>query len=121
VVGRIQLRYDAGFWNEWYILFDDGSAGWLSDASGQYASPSTRPGRRRAALRPDRARRAVCPDGVTYSAPTCAPPAARRRGRAALPVGAGWEAKVADYRQTHRFLTLDYSDGARRAATSARR
>jgi hypothetical protein len=37
VVGRIQLRYDAGFWNEWYILFDDGSAGWLSDASGQYA------------------------------------------------------------------------------------
>lgn len=37
VVGRIQLRYEDGFWNEWYILFDDGSAGWLSDASGQYA------------------------------------------------------------------------------------
>lgn len=35
VVGRIQLRYDAGFWNEWYALFDDGSDGWLAEASGQ--------------------------------------------------------------------------------------
>ena len=24
VIGRIQLSYDAGLWNEWYILFDDG-------------------------------------------------------------------------------------------------
>ena len=24
VVGRIQLQYDAGVWNEWHILFDDG-------------------------------------------------------------------------------------------------
>ena len=36
MVGRIQLRYDDGFWNEWYVLFDEGSGGWLSDASGQY-------------------------------------------------------------------------------------
>ena len=36
VVGRIQLRYDDGFWNEWYVLFDDGTGAWLSDASGQY-------------------------------------------------------------------------------------
>ena len=36
LVGRIQLRYSEGFWNEWYTLFDDGSNGWLSDASGQY-------------------------------------------------------------------------------------
>src|SRR5204862_1942155 len=36
VVGRIQLRYDAGFWNEWYVLFDHGASAWLSDASGQY-------------------------------------------------------------------------------------
>ncbi|WP_347328667.1 DUF4178 domain-containing protein, partial [Ralstonia pseudosolanacearum] len=35
VIGRIQLRYDAGFWNEWYALFDDGSDGWLAEASGQ--------------------------------------------------------------------------------------
>jgi hypothetical protein len=23
VIGRIQLKYDAGLWNEWHILFDD--------------------------------------------------------------------------------------------------
>src|ERR1035437_2419218 len=34
VIGRIQLRYSAGIWNEWYILFDDGRASWLSDSSG---------------------------------------------------------------------------------------
>ena len=36
VVGRIQLRYPAGFWNEWYVLDDHGEGAWLSDASGQY-------------------------------------------------------------------------------------
>ena len=36
LIGRIQLQYADGYWNEWYVLFDDGSNGWLSDASGQY-------------------------------------------------------------------------------------
>ena len=36
VVGRIQLRYEQGMWNEWFLLFDDGAASWLSDASGLY-------------------------------------------------------------------------------------
>ena len=36
LVGRIQLRYEDGIWNEWHALFDDGSSGWMSDASGQY-------------------------------------------------------------------------------------
>lgn len=36
VVGRLQLRYDAGFWNEWHILFDDGQFGWMSESGGQW-------------------------------------------------------------------------------------
>ena len=36
LIGRLQLQYSDGFWNEWYALFDDGSSGWLSDASGQF-------------------------------------------------------------------------------------
>ena len=36
LIGRIQLRYSEGFWNEWYALFDDGSTGWLADGSGQF-------------------------------------------------------------------------------------
>jgi hypothetical protein len=36
VVGRIQLRFDAGLWNEWHIFFDDGRNGWLGEAAGIY-------------------------------------------------------------------------------------
>ena len=36
LIGRIQLRFDSGYWNEWYLLFDNGQTAWLSDASGQY-------------------------------------------------------------------------------------
>lgn len=36
VIGRIQLRYAAGVWNEWHLLFDDMRSGWLSDAGGEY-------------------------------------------------------------------------------------
>lgn len=37
VVGRVQVRYDAGAWNEWYLVFDDGRPGWLGDAGGEYS------------------------------------------------------------------------------------
>jgi ribosomal protein S27E len=36
VIGRIQLSYAAGVWNEWHVLFDDQRGGWLSDANGEY-------------------------------------------------------------------------------------
>jgi Domain of unknown function (DUF4178) len=37
VVGRIQLRFDRGIWNEWHLLFSDGRSGWLGEAQGTYA------------------------------------------------------------------------------------
>lgn len=37
VIGRIQLRYLAGLWNEWYLLFDDQRCGWLGESEGTYA------------------------------------------------------------------------------------
>jgi hypothetical protein len=36
VVGRIIYQYDQGGWNEWHIVFNDGSDGWLSDAQDEY-------------------------------------------------------------------------------------
>lgn len=36
VIGRIQLKYYYGFWNEWFILFDNGLTGWLSDVLDEY-------------------------------------------------------------------------------------
>jgi hypothetical protein len=37
VVGRIAYEYDQGGWNEWHIVFSNGSSGWLSDAQLEYA------------------------------------------------------------------------------------
>ena len=37
VVGRLQVKWAQGGWNEWYCVFDDGRAGWLGEAAGEYA------------------------------------------------------------------------------------
>jgi len=37
IVGRIQLRFEQGLWNEWHLLFDDMRNGWLGEAQGTYA------------------------------------------------------------------------------------
>lgn len=113
VVGRIQLRYEDGFWDEWYILFDDGSAGWLSDASGQYAVTLD------TGLADDAPPFGQIVPGGQYAWDSTTFTASDLRtarctaGEGELPflVGSGWQAKVADYRQGVRFLTLDYSEG----------
>ncbi|WP_249383963.1 DUF4178 domain-containing protein [Chitinivorax sp. B] len=113
VVGRIQLRYDAGFWNEWYVLFDDGTPGWLSDSSGQYVMtvPLPTPAKMPAfeQIKP----------GMSLNFDKTAFIAADVRtaqcvgGQGELPfqVGEGWQAHVADFRSKERFVTLDFSDG----------
>ncbi len=37
VVGRILYEYAHGGWNEWHIVFNDSTSGWLSDAQLEYA------------------------------------------------------------------------------------
>ncbi len=36
LIGRIQLKYSQGIWNEWHLMFDDMRTGWLSEAGGEY-------------------------------------------------------------------------------------
>lgn len=36
VAGRIQLRWSDGIWNEWYLLYADGTPGWLGEGSGMF-------------------------------------------------------------------------------------
>ena len=120
LVGRIQLRYDAGLWNEWYLLFDDGGDGWLADASGQYMLTRRVPA--------DDAKKASVSRAPTFDSLRPGEPmyygnlrfeasdvrAARcTGGQGELPfqVGAGWTAQVADFRAADKFLTLDYADG----------
>ncbi|QJE02142.1 DUF4178 domain-containing protein [Massilia forsythiae] len=114
VVGRIQLRYDAGIWNEWFLLFDDGGDGWLGDSAGRYVVTVERePGAAWPAFD------AIAVGRETDIGLGRAFIAAEKRtarcicGQGELPfrVGAGWEARVADFRRGGDFVTLDYSDG----------
>jgi hypothetical protein len=49
VIGRIIYEYEQGGWNEWHVVYNDGSNGWLSDAQLEYdlswqrAAPSQLP------------------------------------------------------------------------------
>jgi Domain of unknown function (DUF4178) len=36
LIGRLQVRYAGGSWNEWHALFDTGRSGWLSEDNGRY-------------------------------------------------------------------------------------
>ena len=36
VIGRIQLSFGDGFWNEWHLLFSNGNTGWMGEAMGEY-------------------------------------------------------------------------------------
>jgi ribosomal protein S27E len=112
LVGRIQLQYSDGFWNEWYALFDDGSDGWLSDASGQFAVTVLKPRPADLPLFDKLAPgRSVTIAGQTYT--TSDVRVARcTAGQGELPfkVGPGWEARVADFRAGDGFMSLDYSE-----------
>ena len=57
VVGRLQLEWQQGVWDEWYVSFLDGRWGWLAEAAGRYFLSfrvSQRPTPVFASLRPGR-------------------------------------------------------------------
>ena len=113
VVGRIQVRYDAGMWNEWYLLFDDASASWLGDSSGLYVITTPRE-----TAGPLPGFGDITP-GHQYQIGGESFIAAEKReaecigGQGELPfrVGEGWRIRVADFRRDAAFVTLDYTDG----------
>ena len=113
VVGRIQLKYSAGMWNEWFLMFDDAGTGWLGDSSGLYTATTEIE-----ATSPLPAFDAIAP-GQLYTINGQRFTASEKRvaqcigGQGELPfrVGEGWQARVADFRAGAAFVTLDYSDG----------
>jgi Domain of unknown function (DUF4178) len=45
-IGRIIYEYEQGTWNEWHVMLNDGTDGWLSDAQDEYAFSFAAPGRK---------------------------------------------------------------------------
>ena len=112
LIGRLQLQYSDGFWNEWYVLFQDGSNGWLSDASGQYTMTFVQhPDSQLPAFEKLAPGRTLSAAGRVFVASDVRT-AQCTAGQGELPfqVGQGYVARVADFRCDDRFLTLDYSD-----------
>jgi ribosomal protein S27E len=116
VVGRIQLKYAAGIWNEWHLLFDDHRSGWLSDAAGEYAiSFLTPPGAtlpEYSTLMPNDELKLAGRDFTV----TNLEEAMCIAGEGELPFafGAGYPAQLADLRTTGEaaaaFASIDYSE-----------
>jgi hypothetical protein len=113
VVGRLQVRWDGGRWNEWYCVFDDGRGGWLGEAAGEFSvSFETTVAEPLPAWKSLGPGTLVTLGGVAYEV-TDRREAEVIGGEGELPfrVDAGWKTATADLRTpTTRFATLDYSD-----------
>lgn len=122
LVGRIQMRYEAGGWSEWYVLFDDNTNGWLSDASGQFTMLRNEgPYAQALSFESISPGIPVLYKGTAYyAADVRSAQACGFEGELPFNPNGGWAAKAADLRQTNRFLTLDYSDGAQPEAYEGR-
>jgi ribosomal protein L37AE/L43A len=113
VVGRIQLKYDAGIWNEWYLLFDNERTGWLGETPGlcavsfQLPAPGDCPGFEDLGIGRHFTIRNRDFQVVNLEQPRCI------AGEGELPfrVGVGYDTEVADLRGPgNAFATLDYSE-----------
>ena len=111
VVGRIQMAYDGGFWNEWHVLYGDGSTGWLSDASGHYAMLRARAVKQPPAFdRLTPGRGALIDDQPALVADKREARCVGAQGELPFAVGERWTARVVDLRMKRQLLTLDYSE-----------
>ncbi|MCC8998121.1 MAG: DUF4178 domain-containing protein [Candidatus Contendobacter sp.] len=113
VVGRIQLRYGQGLWNEWYLLFENQRGGWLGETLGNYAITSLiQPPEPLPAFPELRAGQNLTLRGRAFQI-TNIETARCIAGEGELPirVGAGYDAPVVDLQAAGNiFATLDYSE-----------
>ncbi|SUD90915.1 DUF4178 domain-containing protein [Psychrobacter phenylpyruvicus] len=111
VIGRVQLQYGQGVWNEWYLQFADGRIGWLSEALGLYTltlgegEKSNLPAYDNLAINDS-----ISFEGINYQVSD------RREayaiaGEGELPfiVGEGWQTWVIDARYKRKLISLDYA------------
>ena len=112
VVGRIQLRYGQGIWNEWHLLYDSQRSGWLGEGYGRTFMTSLRAVKEPIPPFADlKVGATVKLDGKNF---TVAGLETARcvAGEGELPfeVGAGYDVQVADLYGGAYFATIDYSE-----------
>lgn len=119
VIGVLQIQYERGLWKEWYILFADGTSGWLGDFSGQYVitrevahTPTLPPFKNITAgsttIAINKAQYIACDVREATSLKTYA------RGELPFTLKENEKVLAADFRYRNLFLTLDYSESGNR-------
>ncbi len=116
VIGRFQKAYDRGYWNEWYLLFDDGDDGWLSDSGGQYTITQLK--EKHYTLAPPYLETIPGNASVWYANQDFVASDVRSaknlgtkaQGELPFPLKEDQITYAADYRAGKYFLTLDYTD-----------
>ncbi|WP_373740292.1 DUF4178 domain-containing protein [Neisseria sp.] len=117
LAGRLQVKYDAGAWNEWYALFDDGGTGWLSEAGDLYVmTRSGEPPSETPAFHDIRAGYSTLDyQGKRFTASDVREitlSQAQAEGELPFALSDGLSNRVADWRCENLFVTLDYADPA---------
>lgn len=112
LIGRIQLKYSQGYWNEWHLLFDDARTGWLSEAAGEYVLTFAEP-----VMEPipdfdvlQVGQRFVLSSQVWTVSNLERAECVAGEGELPFKVGAGYPLLAADLRSAAQFATLDYSE-----------
>jgi hypothetical protein len=113
VAGRIIYSYSEGSWNEWHVVFGDGSSGWLSDAQSRYAVTFRIENERLPVETAVSVGKVFNWQGTEYTVTTIT--LAHYRGvQGELPFPY-WDKDVASFADmssaSGKFATLDYSDG----------
>jgi len=112
LIGRLQLRYDAGYWNEWYARFDDGRMGWISEGSGlcyvTFEHPLKAPLPPLDALKLGQTARL---DGQLFTVTDLEhAQCVAAQGELPFRAQAGYDAPSVDMRSDTGFASIDYSD-----------
>jgi len=112
LIGRIQIKYEQGIWNEWHLLFDDMRTGWLSEAGGEYVLTF-------AQFVPDAlpqldslkiGQRFVLASQTWTVSNIAQAECIAGQGELPFKVGAGYPVAAVDLRNGANFATLDYSE-----------
>ncbi len=115
VLGRILYQWENGGWNEWHIVFSDGTSGWLSDAQLQYAvSFWTNPGVELPTSEQASPGQVINVGNIIYQISTVTVASYKGvEGELPFPFYGKRDMYFADLRTSGRaFGTIDYSDGA---------
>lgn len=112
LIGRIQIKYEQGIWNEWHLLFDDMRTGWLSEAGGEYVLtfaqfvPDALPSFESLKI----GQRFVLASQTWTVSNIAQAECIAGQGELPLKVGAGYPVAAVDLRNGANFATLDYSE-----------